>query len=40
LNILEEIGKLNAMFVDTPMDPSVILAFDQGEPNFEPGRYK
>jgi len=40
LDILEEIGLLNAKPVGTPMDPSVKLSPDQGEPFSDLERYR
>ena len=40
LDILEETGLSNAKPIDTPMDPSVKLPPNQGEPFSDPGRYR
>ena len=40
MDILEEIGMLNAKPVDTPMDPNTKLLPNQGEPLSDPGRYR
>ncbi|XP_050907557.1 uncharacterized mitochondrial protein AtMg00810-like [Lathyrus oleraceus] len=40
MDILEEIGLLNAKPADTPMDPSVKLLPYQGEPLSNLGRYR
>jgi len=37
---LEETGMINVKPLDTPMDPSVKLVPNQGEPYFDHGRYK
>ena len=40
MDILEETGLLNAKPADTPMDPSVKLLSNQGEPLSDSGRYR
>ncbi|XP_058764751.1 uncharacterized mitochondrial protein AtMg00810-like [Vicia villosa] len=40
MDILQETGLLNAKPADTPMDPSVKLLPNQGEPLSDPGRYR
>ena len=40
MDILEETGLLNAKPTDTPMDPSVKLLPNQGEPLSDSGRYR
>ena len=40
MDILEEIGLLNARSVDTPMDANTKLLPNQGEPLSDPGRYR
>ncbi|RZB60391.1 Plant UBX domain-containing protein 7 [Glycine soja] len=40
LDILEETGLFNAKPLGTPMDPSIKLLPNQGEPLLNPGRYR
>lgn len=40
MDILEETGLLNAKPADTPMDPSVKLLLNQGEPLSDSERYR
>jgi transposase InsO family protein len=40
LDILEETGLIDCKPVDTPMDPNVKLLPNQGEPYYDPGRYR